>query len=92
MNAQLKKPSIGIIDSPNLTDFVLTKPQQALLTKFCEMERYLALARKKPQNLRLRRVDYNDLDASIRKQSDGKRDLTKVNYKGYVILSAASDE
>jgi hypothetical protein len=89
MNAQLKKPPIGVIDSPNLTDFVLTKPQQKLLEKFCALERCLALANKKPVNLRLSRHDYIDLDASIRKQSDGGRNLTSVNYKGYAILSAA---
>jgi len=65
MNAQLKKPPIGVIDSPNLTDFVLTKPQHKLLEKFCAMERYLALAKKKaaePAAVASRLCRYRRLD------------------------------
>lgn len=87
MTAHAKKPPIGLVDSPNIQHYELTKPQMRLLGFFDELERYLALANKKPPHLRLKRADYVDLDASIRKQSDNKRTLADVNYKGYRILS-----
>ncbi|GAA0696213.1 hypothetical protein ISN75_06740 [Dyella marensis] len=87
MSAHAKKPPIGFINSPNITEYQLTKPQLKLFGYFDELERYQALANKKPPHVRLKREDYNDLDASIRKQSDGQRTLAQVNYKGYAILS-----
>lgn len=86
MTAHAKKPPIGMVDSPNIQHYQLTKPQLKLLGYFDELERYQALTNKKPPHLRLKRADYIDLDALIRKQSDNKRSLATVNYKGYAIL------
>ncbi|NII73938.1 hypothetical protein FHW84_002511 [Dyella sp. SG562] len=87
MSAHAKKPQIGIVDSPNIQHYQLTKPQLRLLGFFDELERYQALANKKPPYMRLKKADYIDIDASIRKQSENKRTLADVNYKGYRILS-----
>ena len=82
-----QKPLIGSINSSNLMEYKLTKAQLKLLGFFDELESYQPLANKRPPHMRLKRADYSDLDASIRKQSDGQRSLGNVFYKGYSILS-----
>jgi GTPase involved in cell partitioning and DNA repair len=82
-----QKPSVGVVDSLNIQHYQLTKPQLKLLGYFDELERYQALANKKPPYMRLNKMDYVDIDASIRKQSENKRTLADMNYKGYRILS-----
>lgn len=80
--------TVSAIDSSSVMDYELTKPQKALFAKFDEGCRYLALANKKPPNVRLRRVDFVEINNKVLALSAGKRSLATVTYKGYPILSA----
>jgi hypothetical protein len=88
MNAQTK-PAKALVDSPRLRDYKLTKPQQALLEKFDKLSCYMATSGKTPPCLRLRRVDFIELDASIRAQSGGKRTLSGLTHRDVPVLSAS---
>jgi hypothetical protein len=76
------------VDSSSVTDYELTKPQMALFAKFDDICRYLALANKKPPNIRLKRTDWVEINNKVVNLSAGKRSLATVTYKGYPILSA----
>lgn len=80
--------AVSAIDSSQVMDYELTKPQKALFAKFDDVCRYLALANKKPPNIRLKRADFVEINNKVLALSAGKRSLATVTYKGYPILSA----
>ena len=80
--------AVSAIDSSSVMDYELTKPQKALFAKFDDVCRYLALANKKPPNVRLKHADWVDINSKVQNLSAGKRSLATVTYKGYPILSA----
>lgn len=52
------------------------------------MRTYMALANRTPDCIRLTRADYNDINAAVANQSDGKLSLADLRYEGVPILSA----
>lgn len=87
MSAKAKLPPPMIV-SHNLTDYRLTKKHKALLEQWSKMNAYMRLANKTAPCVRLAISDYADIDAAVRNQSDGKRELSQVTYRGVPILSA----
>lgn len=86
MNAKTK-PAPPVILSKNLSEYRLTKRHQGILQRWHEMRKYMELANKSPTCVRLARADYADIDAAVRNQSDGKRDLSMVTYHGVPVYS-----
>lgn len=89
MNAKAKIPP-PVIVSKDLTAYRLTKKHQAVLKRWDDMKAYLALANKTPEVVRLSLADYADINAAISNQSDGKRSLADVRYKGVPVLSISA--
>lgn len=77
-----------VVNSRDLTAYRLTKKHQAVLSRWKEMRQYMALANRKPDCIRLAKSDYNDIDAAVLNQSDGKWSLADLRYEGVPILSA----
>lgn len=84
---KITKPAPPVILSKNLSDYKLTKRHQGVLQAWEKMRAYMRLANKAPPCVRLTRADYADIDAAVRNQSDGKRDLSMVKYEGVPVYS-----
>lgn len=84
---KITKPAPPVILSKNLSDYKLTKRHQRVLQAWDEMRAYMKLAGKTPPCVRLTRADYAGINASVRNQSDNKRDLSMVTHKGVPIYS-----
>lgn len=87
MNTKTVKPAPAPILSKNLSAYKLTKRHQNTLSRWEEMKKYMALAGKTPDVVRLSIVDFSDIDAAVRNQSDGKRQLSDLTYAGVPIRS-----
>lgn len=89
MNTKTKIPP-PVIVSKDLSAYRLTKKHQGVLKRWDDMQAYLKLANKSSEVIRLNLADFADIDAAVRNQSDGKRDLSQCRYKGVPVLSIAS--
>ena len=90
MNAVAKPPK-GLVTSSRLIDYQLTKPQRELLHKFDKLYNAFQGQNKTCPCVRLRKVDYVEIDKKVREQSGGERNLESVTYRELPILSAAED-
>jgi hypothetical protein len=88
MNAQMKEPPRAANLSRTLTGFEIPKRFKNLLVQFDKMHAYMKLAKKAPPCVRLKRQDFNDLNAIVRAQSQGQRTLGQLTYRDLPILSA----
>ncbi|WP_426287495.1 hypothetical protein [Luteibacter sp. E-22] len=88
MNAMMKEPPRAANLSTTLSGFKLTKRHQGLLEAFDRMHEYMKLANKTPPCLRLKRSDFVDINAAVRAQSQGQRNLGQLTYRDLPILSA----
>lgn len=88
MNAQMKEAPRAANLSNTVNGFEISKRFRDLLAKFDKLYDYMKLANKTPPCLRLKRADYRDLDALVRQQSQGKRQLANLTYRNLPILSA----
>lgn len=86
MTQQTKIAASAII-SRDLSKYKLSRKQKGFITAWEKMNEYMKLANKSATSMRLGIADYNDLAAAVRNQSDGKRDLSELTYKGVPILS-----
>lgn len=87
MTTKAAKPAPPLILSKNLSAYKLTKRHKSILARWEEMKRYMALAGRAPDVIRLSISDYSDIDAAVRNQSDGKRQLSDLTYQGVPICS-----
>jgi hypothetical protein len=77
-----------IINSRNLSEYRLTKKTLGVLQRWKDMRQYMVLANRKPDCVRLSKLDYSDINAAVLNQSDGKWSLADLRYEGVPILSA----
>lgn len=82
------KLAAPVVLSRSLTEYRLTKKHLAILQRWKDMRAYMKLANKEPSCVRLAPADYADIDAAVRNQSEGQRDLSMVRYEGVPVLSA----
>ena len=87
MNAKTKMPP-PVVNSRDLGAYRLTKKHLAVLGRWKEMRQYMALANRRPDCIRLAKADYNDINAAVANQSDGKWTLADLRYEGVPIYSA----
>lgn len=88
MNAQMKAPPRAANLSKTLSGFQLTKKHLALLTQFDKLYAYQKLTNKTPPCVRLKRADFVDINAAVRAQSQGQRNLGQLTYRDLPIMSA----
>jgi hypothetical protein len=88
MNAQMKEAPRAANLSRTLLGFDLSKRHRDLLVQFDKLYDYMKLTNKTPPCVRLKRQDFNDINAAVRAQSQGQRNLGQLTYRDLPILSA----
>ena len=83
------KPKASPIVRLDLGAYKLSKKHQSQLEAFDKMDAYMKLAGKHAPCLRLKRVDYADINAAIKSQSNGERELSNLRYRGVPVISEA---
>lgn len=91
MNAAAKPVPKSLITSSRLIDYSLTKPQREILRKFDKLDAVFQSQKKRSPCVRLRHVDYVEIDNKVREQSGGQRRLSSLNYRDLPIISATDD-
>lgn len=77
-----------IVDSPNLGDYKLRKPLRAKLEAFDKLNEYNRLAGRPPlAAVRLYIDDFSDIARAVSTQSDKRRSIVDVSWRGLPVIS-----